>query len=412
MFISDVIAGLTVGLMVVPQALAYASIAGLPLQYGLYSSFMGVFVYTFFGTSKDVTLGPTAILSLLTASVINSNANENNLEANVPMAVLLTLLSGLIQFTLGILNLGFLIEFIPLPVISGFTSAAAITIAMGQVQHLLGIHGTNITVRRPFIYCLYDTARYITHWKKLGVGVIVAPLIGFLESIAIGKAFARQNKYSINPTQELIAIGLSNVASCFVGSYPVTGSFSRYIPKTALSAIIIAAVLYMVDIRIVYKIWTIRSQPITAVVFNCSAMPDIDYTIIQITLVMPQLLSQGGSVKSLKRQTLLGLASGNLKLSWNSLLCIVVSRRFTGFYRNETLRMRVINSVMRPFNLGMKPLDLGMRLVNSGKSKNETLRMRVINSVMRPFNLGMKPLDLGMRLLNSGKSKNETLIMR
>lgn len=67
---------------------------------------MGVFVYTFFGTSKDVTLGPTAILSLLTASVINSNANTNNLEANVPMAVLLTLLSGIIQFTLGILNLG------------------------------------------------------------------------------------------------------------------------------------------------------------------------------------------------------------------------------------------------------------------------------------------------------------------
>lgn len=67
---------------------------------------MGVIVYAFFGTSKDVTLGPTAILSLLTASVINSNANENNLEANVPMAVLLTLLSGLVQFTLGILNLG------------------------------------------------------------------------------------------------------------------------------------------------------------------------------------------------------------------------------------------------------------------------------------------------------------------
>ena len=67
---------------------------------------MGVIVYTFFGTSKDITLGPTAILSLLTASLINSGANSNNPHANVPLAVLLTLLSGIVQFVMGILNLG------------------------------------------------------------------------------------------------------------------------------------------------------------------------------------------------------------------------------------------------------------------------------------------------------------------
>ena len=121
-FASDLIAGLTVGLMVVPQALAYASIAQLPLQvcistaekkkfffcslaqYGLYSAFMGCFVYTIFGTSKDITLGPTAIMSLLTASKA-TNVNHP-VEINVRNAVALTLLSGLVQFLMGILNLG------------------------------------------------------------------------------------------------------------------------------------------------------------------------------------------------------------------------------------------------------------------------------------------------------------------
>ena len=120
-FVSDLIAGLTVGLMVVPQALAYASIAQLPLQvcikkskavnivflrtqYGLYSAFMGCFVYTIFGTSKDVTLGPTAIMSLLTASKA-TNVN-NPVDINVRNAIALTLLSGLVQFLMGMLNLG------------------------------------------------------------------------------------------------------------------------------------------------------------------------------------------------------------------------------------------------------------------------------------------------------------------
>jgi sodium-independent sulfate anion transporter 11 len=267
----------------------------------------------FFGTSKDVTLGPTAIMSLLTISIIDPD-NQLDPYERVPLAILLTLLSGLVQFALGILNLGFLIDFIPRPVISGFTSAAAITIAFGQVKSLFGV---TVKVRRQFIYCVYDTIKAVvnmnwmpwdfvlglfciglvlflryfkTHnesiqenlrkkyaklswfqiiahkflWvlctgrnaviifiggliglsiveynggfynlpmtlvkyetegelpdfivpnvtisniKTLGAGIVSAPLIGFLESIAISKAFARQNMYIINPTQELIALG-------------------------------------------------------------------------------------------------------------------------------------------------------------------------------------------------------------
>lgn len=128
----DVLAGLTVGLTTVPQALAYAEVAGLPVQYGLYSAFMGGFIYTLLGTSKDVTLGPTAIMSLLCSSVVGGQPQR---------AVLLSLLCGLIQAVIALLRLGFLLDFISYPVIKGFTCAAAVTIGFGQVKNILGLQG-------------------------------------------------------------------------------------------------------------------------------------------------------------------------------------------------------------------------------------------------------------------------------
>ena len=144
----DIIAGLTVGLMVVPQGLAYATIAGLPLQYGLYSAFMGCFLYCVFGGSKDVSVGPTAIMSLL----VSHYAKGQPLYA-----IALTLLCGIVQLSLGFLRLGFLVRFMPLPVISGFVSSAAITIAFGQVKSLLGLHN----IPRNFILCVYQTFKHI-----------------------------------------------------------------------------------------------------------------------------------------------------------------------------------------------------------------------------------------------------------
>ncbi|XP_038594152.1 sodium-independent sulfate anion transporter [Micropterus salmoides] len=128
----DLLAGLTVGLTTVPQALAYAEVAGLPVQYGLYSAFMGGFMYTLLGTSKDVTLGPTAIMSLLCFSVVGGQPHR---------AVLLSLLCGLIQAVMALLRLGFLLDFISFPVIKGFTCAAAVTIGFGQVKNILGLQG-------------------------------------------------------------------------------------------------------------------------------------------------------------------------------------------------------------------------------------------------------------------------------
>nr|XP_034193185.1 sodium-independent sulfate anion transporter-like isoform X2 [Osmia lignaria] len=130
-FLQDFLAGLTVGLTVIPQGIAYAIIAGLPAQYGLYSSFMGCFVYVVFGSCKDITVGPTAIMALL------SQSHVINLGADV--AVLLCFLSGCVISIMGLLHLGFLVEFVSMPVISGFTNAAAIIIGTSQLGTILGL---------------------------------------------------------------------------------------------------------------------------------------------------------------------------------------------------------------------------------------------------------------------------------
>jgi len=136
-FVSDLIAGVTVGLTVIPQGIAYAQVAGLDSQYGLYSAFMGCFVYCVFGSAKDITIGPTAIMALMTGAVFKGGELAKNGEY---YAILLAFFSGIIIFIFGLLQLGFLIDFISVPVIAGFTSAAAITIASGQIKGLLGIN--------------------------------------------------------------------------------------------------------------------------------------------------------------------------------------------------------------------------------------------------------------------------------
>nr|XP_019940023.1 PREDICTED: sodium-independent sulfate anion transporter [Paralichthys olivaceus] len=157
----DLLAGITVGLTTVPQALAYAEVAGLPVQYGLYSAFMGGFIYTLLGTSKDVTLGPTAIMSLLCFSVVGGQPHR---------AVLLSLLCGVIQAGMALLRLGFLLDFISFPVIKGFTCAAAVTIGFGQVKNILGLQG----IPHPFYLEVYYTFFKIPEAK---IGDVVLGLL-------------------------------------------------------------------------------------------------------------------------------------------------------------------------------------------------------------------------------------------
>ncbi|MCP3929474.1 MAG: solute carrier 26 family protein [Bacteroidetes bacterium] len=134
----DLAAGLTVGVMLIPQGMAYAMIAGLPPIYGLYASIFPLILYATFGTSRQLAVGPVAMVSLLVAAGVGTLA-EGGTEQYIALAITLALMVGLIQFGLGVFRLGFLVNFLSHPVVSGFTSAAALIIGLSQLKHLLGI---------------------------------------------------------------------------------------------------------------------------------------------------------------------------------------------------------------------------------------------------------------------------------
>lgn len=134
--VADLIAGITVGLTVLPQGLAYATLAGLEPQYGLYSAFVGGIVYAFLGSCRQVTIGPTALLALMT-----SRHTGFGLNSGPAYAILLCLISGLVEFLMAVLRLGALVDLISLPVTVGFTSATAVIIGTSQLKGLLGIRG-------------------------------------------------------------------------------------------------------------------------------------------------------------------------------------------------------------------------------------------------------------------------------
>lgn len=134
----DLTAGLIVTVMLIPQSLAYAMLAGLPPQIGLYASILPLLAYAFFGSSMTLAVGPVAVASLMTASALTPLAAPGS-ESYLMLAVLMALMSGLILFIAGLLRLGFLAYFLSHPVISGFISGSAILIAVGQLKYLLGI---------------------------------------------------------------------------------------------------------------------------------------------------------------------------------------------------------------------------------------------------------------------------------
>ena len=395
--IGDLVAGITVGLTVIPQSLAYSNVAGLPTEYGLYGSFLGCFVYIIFGSCKDVPVGPTAIASLLTFQAVSGKGPAH--------AILLCFLTGILELLMGLLGLGFIIDFVSGPVSSGFTSAVALIIVTSQVKDILAIKVTGSTFaeqwvsiftnihntstwdtvlgisciavllimrivatikigpaentenekcpdeNKPNIFhkivnkCLWifgtsrnailvviggcigysfyvngsppfkligdipagmpefkvpqfgftsgnTTVSFATMVSDLGSGIVVVALIALLENIAICKAFA--NGKTVDATQELIAIGLCNIANSFVQGYPGTGSLSRsavnnasgvrtpfgnfytgllviiallfftpyffYVPKAALAAVIIAAVVFMVEVKVVKPMWRTKKS--------------------------------------------------------------------------------------------------------------------------------------------------------
>ncbi|MFW2381069.1 MAG: SulP family inorganic anion transporter [Acidimicrobiales bacterium] len=314
---SDLAAGLTVGAMLVPQAMAYALLAGLPPEIGLYAATVPVVVYALFGTSRQLAVGPVAIVSLLTASALAPLVEEGT-AGYIGAAALLALMVGLVHIALGVGRLGFLVNFLSHSVLVGFTAAAAIIIGFSQAKHILGIsierkehfyetvrevfenlsdtNGTTLALGAGALATLFVLKRFaprvpgalvvvigsilVVELGKLqdrGVKVVgdipdslpafgipdfdgslvgnlaatafVITIVGFMESIAVAKVYARRHHYEVVPNSELIGLGAANVASGLFGGYPVTGGFSRTAvndtagARTPLASLITASIV-------------------------------------------------------------------------------------------------------------------------------------------------------------------------
>tara|TARA_R110001599_G_scaffold56406_1_gene156004 strand:+ start:840 stop:2582 length:1743 start_codon:yes stop_codon:yes gene_type:complete len=166
----DVLAAVIVTLMLVPQALAYAMLAGLPPEMGLYASMLPLVLYAIFGTSASLAVGPVAVAALMTASALSNFAAPGSPEY-IGAALLLAALSGLILIAMGVLRLGFLVNFLSHPVISGFVTASGILIAISQLKHILGVEasGHNVVELLRALLGQWQQVNVITLLIGLGV---------------------------------------------------------------------------------------------------------------------------------------------------------------------------------------------------------------------------------------------------
>ncbi|WP_018875610.1 SulP family inorganic anion transporter [Thioalkalivibrio sp. ALE31] len=166
---ADLIAGISVALVLIPQSMAYAQLAGLPPVYGLYASLLPVMVAALWGSSNQLATGPVAVVSLLTASALIPLAAEGSSEF-IMLAIALAFIVGVIQLMLGLFKLGALVSFISHPVIVGFTNAAAIIIALSQVNKILGVP---IDTSGHFMLGLWGVLMELgsVHWPTLAFGI-------------------------------------------------------------------------------------------------------------------------------------------------------------------------------------------------------------------------------------------------
>lgn len=168
-FLQDLPAGITVGIILIPQGMAYAMIAGLPPVYGLYAALFPQVVYAFLGTSRQLSVGPVAMDSLLVASALSVMAVTES-QDYIFLAVVLAFLMGLIQLLLGLFRLGFLVNFLSKPVISGFTSAAAVIIAANQLKYITGIRIERSSQAYELIYNTFAQINEI-HLLTFAMGI-------------------------------------------------------------------------------------------------------------------------------------------------------------------------------------------------------------------------------------------------
>jgi sulfate permease, SulP family len=166
----DAIAGLTVALVLIPQSMAYAQLAGLPSYYGLYASFLPPMIAALFGSSRQLATGPVAVVSLMTAASLGPLATAGS-ESFIAYAILLALIVGIFQFLLGVLRLGLVVNFLSHPVVNGFTNGAAIIIATSQLSKMFGVTVDEAEHHYETIIRVVQAAAHYTHWPTLIMGI-------------------------------------------------------------------------------------------------------------------------------------------------------------------------------------------------------------------------------------------------
>ncbi len=377
----DLVAALIVTVMLIPQSLAYALLAGLPPEVGLYASVAPLVLYAVLGSSRVLAVGPVAVVSLMTAAAVGEHAAAGT-HAYWQVAITLAFLSGGMLLLMGLLRLGFLANFLSHPVISGFISASGLLIAASQMKTILGVQveghhfvelllgllaqlgqvhaltallgamavaflfwvrtglkpllvraglsdklagmwakagpvaaialstllawlldwqgqgmklvGTVPSGLPPLTLPLWDLAL----WRELLVPAALISVVGFVESVSVGQTLAAKRRQRIEPDQELVALGASNLSAAFTGGFPVTGGFARsvvnfdagavtpaagvytavgitlaslfltptlyYLPQATLAATIIVAVLSLVDLPIFRSTWVFSKLDFSA----------------------------------------------------------------------------------------------------------------------------------------------------
>jgi len=200
---TDLLAGITVALVLIPQSMAYAQLAGLPAYYGLYAAFLPGIIAAMWGSSAQLATGPVAVASLLTASALAPLAATGS-EQFVALAILLALMVGLIQLGLGVFKLGVVVNFLSHPVIVGFTNAAAIIIGLSQLNKLFGV---SMGRSEHFINDIWGVLLQIgeTHWPTLAMGVSAFAIMWLLK------------KFAPKLPGVLIAVVITTVASFSIG---------------------------------------------------------------------------------------------------------------------------------------------------------------------------------------------------
>ena len=180
---ADCISGLTVALVLIPQSMAYAQLAGLPAYYGLYASFVPPMMASLFGSSRQLATGPVAIVSLMTSASLEPLATAGS-PGFIAYAILLALMVGVFQLSLGILRLGLVVNFLSHPVVNGFTNAAAIIIASSQLSKLFGVYVDGAEHHYITIARVVGAAFHYTHWPSLCMGVLSFGIMYTLKRIS------------------------------------------------------------------------------------------------------------------------------------------------------------------------------------------------------------------------------------